>query len=434
MTGRRQGVLFGLCLTLQGCILLGLSLAARSGCRPSSVVIALLACFVPYLGSLVFSRCVPQRRTLDLIAISTALLFGAALVLAPPLLSDDLYRYLWEGRIWLEGGNPYRTAPDDPALAHLRDGLWAQINNKPLASIYPPLSQLLFVVTQWLGGSVWALKLVALLAHVLCVASLALLSTTRRASLALAINPLLIAEAALNGHFDILCGLALLIVSWAMARQRIVLAAAATIVAVGLKVVGLVALPLFARRPKILMATAFASALLLLPLVWSRAPVDPSSGPGQFATRWRGNESVFALLDWLSRQVFDQSTSSLVARSLVVALFLVLCAIVARRAVPPLQGIRGLLWALLLLAPQVHPWYLAWLLPVELAAGGFAGLLWSAVVLCAYVPLDRWVAEGSWSMPGWLQVLEYSILALALVLDPRRPSLRSQPAESGIRG
>jgi len=425
MTDGRDRVLFGLSVALQGCLFVGVALAARSGCPPSTVVTALAASFVPYAGALIFSRSMPKRGALDRVAISTALIFGAALIFAPPLLSDDIYRYLWEGRLWLEGVNPYRIAPDDPALAHLRDGLWIPINNKPLASIYPPLSQALFVVAQWLGGEVWTLKLLALLGHVSCAALIAKIGSARKASLALALNPLLLSEAALNGHLDILCGLALLLSAWALARHRYVQAGVAVVAAVGLKVVGLIALPLFARRPRQFVATGLAATLLLLPMVCSRTPVDPVSGPGQFATRWRGNESVFGVLDWLSRQVLEQDSAALLARSLAALVLLGLCVLVAWRRVAPLAAIRALLWALLLLSPQVHPWYLAWLLPIELAASGSAGLVWSAAVLCAYVPLDRWVAEGVWDMPPWVRIVEYSLVGLALVLDPRRPSLRS---------
>ncbi|MDH3818941.1 MAG: DUF4919 domain-containing protein, partial [Myxococcales bacterium] len=126
-------------------------MAARSGGSPSTIVTGLALCFVPYAGAIHFSRSVTRKRVLDRLAIGTALLFGGAFLLAPPLLSDDLYRYLWEGRLWLEGFNPYRLSPDDPGLAQLRDDLWVRINNKPLATIYPPLSQLIFVAAQWLG-------------------------------------------------------------------------------------------------------------------------------------------------------------------------------------------------------------------------------------------------------------------------------------------
>ena len=75
------------------------------------------------------------RRLPPLGLAALALLFGAPLVLAPPVLSDDLYRYLWEGRMWIEGFNPYRLAPEDLALSPLRDELWANINNPAIGSI-----------------------------------------------------------------------------------------------------------------------------------------------------------------------------------------------------------------------------------------------------------------------------------------------------------
>jgi len=173
----------------------------------------------------------------------------------------------------------------------------------------------------------------------------------------------------------------------------------------------------------VLLATALGAALMLFPLFAWRVPADPVSGTGQFAARWRGNESLFAAVDYFSRLVLDDDLAHLVARALVALALSLLCVYVAGRRLPALQAARVLLWAVLLLSPQVHPWYLAWLLPLELAAGASAGLVWSAGVLLAYAPLDSWGAEGIWDMPPGLQILEYSLLALALILDPRRPSL-----------
>jgi hypothetical protein len=367
-----------------------------------------------------------SKTELDRLALGAAVLFGAAFVPPLPILSDDLYRYLWEGRLWLEGHNPYRLAPADPALAYLRDDVWARINNKPLASIYPPLSQLLFVIAAALGGKIWTVKLLALGAHVTSVALVSRLCPRREAGLAIALNPLLLSEAALSGHFDILIGVALLAAASALTRHRFVQAGLAASAAAGLKVVGLALLPLFARRPRALTATALISAVLLVPLAWWRAPVDPVSGAGQFAARWRGNESGFALVEWLSHRLLAEPYADRVARAAVTVAVLGFCVAAARRSVPPLVASRAVVWTLLLLSPQVHPWYLAWLLPLEVAAGGAAGLIWSAAVLCAYAPLDRWVAEGVWHMPLWLQISEYSLVALALMLDPRRPSLRER--------
>lgn len=429
MKTRRDRAFFVLCLLVQGALVVGIALAAHSGSAPSRIVTGLALSFIPYAGTLLFSRSISERSTLDRIALVMGFVFGAAWVFAPPVLSDDVYRYLWEGRVWLDGQSPYRLSPNDPVLTPLRDELWVHINNKSLASIYPPLSQLIFVVAVGLGGKLWTIKLLALLAQVSAVAVLARLSSSPKAALALALNPLLLSEAALNGHFDILCGIALLASAHAMARHRFAKACVSVCLAVGLKVVGLVLLPLFVRRPRALLAAAVGSALMLFPLLGSLTPGDPSSGTAQFAARWRGNESLFALADWLSRQLVDPLAAQRLARLLVAMVLLVICVVIVRRRVPATQAARAILWCVLLLSPQVHPWYLAWLLPLDLAAAGFAGMAWTALALLAYAPLDQWVAEGVWNMPLGLQILEYALLAAALIVDPRRASLRGEASE-----
>ncbi len=422
MSEARERACLALCFVLQAAVFAGAAAAARHGEPPSFVVFGIALSFVPYAGALVCSGALAGVRApvLSSVGITTAL--GAIWLFAPPALSDDLYRYIWEGRLWLEGFNPYAIAPADPSLAPLRDGLWAPINNKPLASVYPPLSQLLFAFAAWLGGGVLTVKLLALCGLAATVGWAARATGSVRVALAIGLNPLLSAESALNGHFDVLVGAAFFTVAWALSRHRSTKAAIAICVAVGLKVVGLVAWPLLWRRPRVLLATLFASALLLAPLVRFRTPSDPSSGTGQFATRWQGNDSVFSLVDWLTRQLVADSSAGLVARVFAGLILLAVVAVVLRRRLSPARATRILIWSVLLLSPQVHPWYLGWLLPLELAAGGRAALVWSAAVLCAYAPIDAWAERGVWEMPLWMQISEYLVVAIALFFDFRSDS------------
>ena len=67
----------------------------------------------------------------------------AILVFTRPTLSDDMYRYVWEGRVQVVSGlSPYRYPPSAPELASLRDpSIWASVNRKPAVTIYPPLAE-----------------------------------------------------------------------------------------------------------------------------------------------------------------------------------------------------------------------------------------------------------------------------------------------------
>ena len=174
---------------------------------------------------------------------------------------------------------------------------------------------------------------------------------------------------------------------------------------------------LWVRRP-VALAAGFVSALVLFPLIGMLS--SPVSGAGQFASRWQGNESLFAVARWASRQLFEEPAAGWAARIGVACVLLAGIAWTVRRRVPPLLATRGLIWAVLLLSPQVHPWYLAWLLPLELAVGARAGWVWSVAALLAYLPLDRWVDEGIWYMPAGLRLAEYLVVLMALGADTLR--------------
>ena len=78
----------------------------------------------------------------DLQSAATAVaLFGAA-----PLVSDDAYRYVWDGRVQRFGLSPYETVPNDPALAYLHTDLTRRIDptSAALPTIYPPAAELFF--------------------------------------------------------------------------------------------------------------------------------------------------------------------------------------------------------------------------------------------------------------------------------------------------
>ena len=73
-------------------------------------------------------------------ACGLAVLLRLLVLPLAPALSDDVYRYVYEGGLVLEGGNPYTTAPDEAPL-ELRDENWERINNREIPAAYPPAVQ-----------------------------------------------------------------------------------------------------------------------------------------------------------------------------------------------------------------------------------------------------------------------------------------------------
>jgi hypothetical protein len=116
--------------------------------------------------------------------------------------------------------------------------------------------------------------------------------------------------------------------------------------------------------------------------------------------------------------VFDRAhLSALLARALSAALCLGFALMLALRRHPAAAALRAVLLAVLLLAPQVHPWYLLWLLPLELSLGRPTVLVWSAVVGVAYLPLDAWVAQRQWVEVPAARVLEYGLVLVTLTFE-----------------
>jgi hypothetical protein len=148
------------------------------------------------------------------ISLTVILLIAAAMrigpLLAPPFLSSDVFRYVWDGRVQVAGINPYRYIPADPALASLRDDkIYPWINRRDYApTIYPPMAQAIFQAVARISNTVFAIKLVMVLAE--CVGLAAMLRLLDRAGLPrarlliYAWNPLAVWTFAGNGHVDAL--------------------------------------------------------------------------------------------------------------------------------------------------------------------------------------------------------------------------------------
>jgi len=111
---------------------------------------------------LVLQRAWPHQTIWMVIAV--AVLLRALLLTAPPFLSSDIYRYVWDGCVQAAGINPYRYEPADSALARLRDtAIYPNINRVTYArTIYPPVAQMVFAAVGRIWDSVTGMRLTML--------------------------------------------------------------------------------------------------------------------------------------------------------------------------------------------------------------------------------------------------------------------------------
>src|ERR1051325_6597078 len=158
-----------------------------------------------------------------------AVLMRVPVVLSPPYLSTDVYRYVWDGRVVAAGINPYRYVPADPHLQALRDPeIFPNINRADSAvTIYPPFAEVTFLAVTRVSESVTGMKAAMvgfeIVAFALLVSLLVAEGLPAGRVAVYAWHPLALWEFAGSGHID--AALVALVVAglWAARRGRNVL-------------------------------------------------------------------------------------------------------------------------------------------------------------------------------------------------------------------
>lgn len=357
----------------------------------------------------------PERPAWWVIAIG-AVVARALLMPIEPMLSDDLYRYLWDGRVLLSGINPYRLAPDDPALAPLREAWWPLINNPGLPTIYPPLLMALFGAAAALLPGVVAWKgLMALFDLAAGVFLARALRDSGRSGLWAVLylwHPLVLVEFAGSGHADAvgLCAFTAALAFWN--RTRTLTSGVAMTLASLVKFLTVPLLPLYLVRLQVrwLWLPVLAAAAYL---PFATGGVNPFGSLEVFAAVWRSNDYLFGL--GLLGEPPTPETLLAAKRLWAAVLGLLWVLVFARR--PSLAAAGGILiGGALLVSPVVHPWYVVWLLPAAILCGQAPWYVWSVTVVLGYAPLAGYLDDGVWRESMALKHLQYLPVLAAVVV------------------
>lgn len=347
--------------------------------------------------------------------VAWALVFRLAFLFVNPVLSDDVWRYLWDGKVSLSGFNPYSFAPDDHALVGLRDEVWARVNHRSIPTLYPPFAQLLFRVVASHGGLVaWKLLVAGFDLGTIAALAVALRGRAEAPKLLLlyAWNPLVVVEFAWSGHVD---AVAVAISTWAIVvarRRHPVAAVALASIAAGVKLFPALLLPGLLRQVRARSAWGIPVAFAIAgfaPYVSSGVPAW-FSGLRTYARHWEFNSLPHLAL----RVLVDDPIA--VRSILGAALVMTVVAATLRRR-DPADSAVAVLGACIALNPTVHPWYVTWPLPAAILSERpprAACLVATLAVLASYVVLVAREATGEWRIPrAWL-TLEWVIVAVAL--------------------
>ena len=355
--------------------------------------------------------------------VAFGILFRLTVVPHQVIGSDDIYRYLWDGKVAASGINPFTYLPTDPRLAPLASAeLPSKVNHPELRTVYPPLAQALFLVAHLLfGSSAAALKM--LLVVLDSGTMLLLLSLVRRSggsSLSLLLyawSPLPVLYFGLDGHIDALALFFLVLSLYYFVTNRPLLGSVAVGIGGLAKLVPLLIVPLLLRieRGRRRLALIIVPGLILIAgyLIYIEPTWGVFDALGTFGARWEFNGSLFSIVYFLSG---SNETAHRVSGLMLVA-FVGSLTLLDR---PMMEKVFWGFVGFILISPVVHPWYLTWLAALLVLRWSGAIFLLLGLSAIANIVVYQYRAYGQWVDQPLLLLIEYVPVYVLLVVEAVR--------------
>lgn len=321
-----------------------------------------------------------------------SILFRLILLPSVAIHENDFYRYLWDGKSFKAGINPFKYAPAEvnsakadanqeiKRLKELRDNnplYFERINHRGVPTIYPPAAQGAFAVSSIIKeDSIFALKSIFALFDILAVGLIGLLLLHFKMNPSLALiygwSPLVLKEIANSGHYDSITIFLALLSLYFLVKNKVLAATVILVCASLTKFYPVFLLPLYVKRIKIRHFFVFAlgGIGMYMPfLIWGHAGFyKVFAGLGIYSEKWAYNGSLFVVAQSaLDAFHLKAGGDFLLAKTVTGLIFVGILFILARgKRGDPLRLIKNALFALValfLLNSVGEPWYFCWVIP-----------------------------------------------------------------------
>ena len=362
------------------------------------------------------------------IIIFFALIFRVIFLFSEPLLSDDVYRYYWEGKISNQGINPYLYAPDSMELEEFKDSEWENVHNKYNPTCYPPVSQITFSICYLLYPSIYTFKIFFTIFDILSIYVIFLLlknfKLDIRYSIIYAWSPLVIIEFAHNGHNDSLVIFLLLLSFLFLQKNNKKLSSVAIAMAFLTKFYPIIFVPLLLKKwgKKNTMIFFVIVGLFYLPFI--KAGRDLVTGMNIYIKNWMFNGSIFPILIDIIKSFHFISDPIMISKIIIFTVFGILLLFLTLNTVKNRTDTYKLLkysfiltGFFILLNPTVHPWYIIWIIPFLCFFRFKSWILLSGTVILSYYVYIDFDILGIWAEKWWIRVVEYLPFYIILIYE-----------------
>ena len=358
--------------------------------------------------------------------VGFAIVFRIVGVFAFPVLEDDFYRYLWDGRTVIEYGSPYELAPShffsSLSISDRFDDILGLINYPDIPTIYGPVNQWVFALAYIIApGEIWPLQVFYALVDLLIIIVLLKLARPNMVLL-YAWSPLIIKEFAFTAHPDVLGALLLLIAFVLYRKASYSTAAIALALAAGVKIFALLLVPFFLGaqwRAWIV----FGTSIILIGAPWGVLETWLPHGLSAMGSAWVFNAPLYLL--------FEPILSFVNIKIILLSIMFISCLLYYLYCMKhwPKHEIRGdyLFMLLLICSPVLNPWYLVWLLPFATIYPSVWAWVASVSILLSYssgINLNHSELTG-YDIEPWIITIEF----LSIVLIPSLLSYKTSYPE-----
>jgi alpha-1,6-mannosyltransferase len=373
--------------------------------------------------------------------IGIAFLFRFIFLFALPILSDDFYRFIWDGRLWSAGYHPFAELPSSyvqQGITGIDRALFLKLNSPEYFTIYPPVSQLVFWISvkispQSIMGSVLAMRIILLLAEAgsifIMYKLLKRLSLPVLNILLFALNPLVIIELTGNLHFEGLIIFFILLTAYLLLRNQWISSAITIALAIASKLVPAIFLPSLISRMGIKnsltygLVVGIALMVVFLPLFDKEVIQSMSESMGLYFNRFEFNASLYYLVREYGFWKYGYNIIQTVGWKLGLMSLLIILTIsfknglkweVSKISVPAL--ISDWLWVLstyFLFTTILHPWYITTLIALSIFTTYRFPIVWSAMIFLTYAGYT----QNSFHENLWLTATEYVVVVAYLIYE-----------------
>jgi len=362
--------------------------------------------------------------------LGSAMLLRVSLMFMTPNLTDDYFRYIWDGLLFAHGYNPYLILPSQfiqssHAVTGITSSLYTGLNSPDYYTVYPPVCEFIFGLSAKLAsgnilGNIIITRFIIVTAEFGVITLLYKLASklcvSPNAVALYAFNPLVIIELTGNLHLEAVMLLFLVLAIYLLVLKKQAYAAVSFGLSVGVKLLPLIFLPLLIKRLGLMKSTIFfaivGATLVVLFLPFYSIDLIPNffSSLRLYFQTFEFNASLYYLLRWIGYQLTGYNIIATLGIILaIVTLLTIIVIAVMEKAVTWLSLFQGMLMCLtayFLLATTVHPWYITSLVLISLFTCYRYPIVWSVLIILSYAAYRT----VPYSENLWLIAVEYVVV------------------------